>query len=407
MSVYFITGKLGNGKTLSGVSRIKEHLYKGLPVATNLDIDLVKLAGKDSKTVRLYRLKDKPNLYDLESLGDAYSNPFQKYDESKFGALVLDECATWFNARDWNDPERQALINKLVHIRKLHWNVYFIIQDVSVMDKQAIKLLCEHTVRMVRLDNVSIPLISPAIRFLTGQRLKLPQRFIGTVRLGANPMGMKLDTWYSDKSDFNLYDTNQIFDADYDREIYCQLPPYYTHGRYRIIMNKENIMRLTKIYFKRFSKAVLLVGGLLFGFLLTATAGYKYINQEMDSLKTDLNISDKKKEEKTDKKTPVNNTEKTAESIIDKPIEKTKLELELETAVDKIDELFIKYDPFIQYRIVIKNNVSGRIDFYNNNRRVNSMTFIQLTMQGWNLKYINSNLKVSKDTKNYYLSYKL
>jgi len=38
MSVYFVTGKLGNGKTLVTVGRIRDAIRAGCKIATNLDI---------------------------------------------------------------------------------------------------------------------------------------------------------------------------------------------------------------------------------------------------------------------------------------------------------------------------------------------------------------------------------
>ncbi|HGS4937265.1 TPA: zonular occludens toxin domain-containing protein, partial [Vibrio parahaemolyticus] len=38
-SVYFVTGKLGSGKTLTAVGKIREAFMRGVPVATNLDIN--------------------------------------------------------------------------------------------------------------------------------------------------------------------------------------------------------------------------------------------------------------------------------------------------------------------------------------------------------------------------------
>ena len=44
MAVYVVTGKLGNGKTLITVGRIRDALAQGCRVATNLDLDLVAMA---------------------------------------------------------------------------------------------------------------------------------------------------------------------------------------------------------------------------------------------------------------------------------------------------------------------------------------------------------------------------
>ena len=45
MAVYVVTGKLGAGKTLVAVGKIKDKLNQGCKVATNLDLNLDKLIG--------------------------------------------------------------------------------------------------------------------------------------------------------------------------------------------------------------------------------------------------------------------------------------------------------------------------------------------------------------------------
>ncbi|WP_319949787.1 zonular occludens toxin domain-containing protein, partial [Klebsiella pneumoniae] len=155
-SVYFVTGKLGSGKSLIAVSRIRDALMRGVPVATNLNINLKEMIGRDKRNTRLYRLPDKPTVEDIEILG--YAN--KSYDTSKDGLIVLDECGTWFNSRTWNDKNRQALLDRFLHIRKLGWDVIFIVQNISMVDKQAREGLAEHVVHCKRLDRMQIPFLS-------------------------------------------------------------------------------------------------------------------------------------------------------------------------------------------------------------------------------------------------------
>ena len=102
MSVYFLTGTLGAGKTLAAVYRISETLNKGLKVATNLDLNLEHLLNEKSKT-SYTRLPDQPTILDLESIGKGSD----KVDEKTYGLLVLDELGTWLNSRNWNDKSRE------------------------------------------------------------------------------------------------------------------------------------------------------------------------------------------------------------------------------------------------------------------------------------------------------------
>lgn len=120
MAVYFITGKLGCGKTLCAVGKIRDYMEQGRKIATNLDINLTALCKPDSR-VSITRLPDKPMLRDMDAIGLGC----EESDESKYGLLVLDELGTWFNSRNWRDKERLEVIDWFRHARKLHWDIYF------------------------------------------------------------------------------------------------------------------------------------------------------------------------------------------------------------------------------------------------------------------------------------------
>lgn len=268
MAVYFVTGKLGSGKSLTSVGRIREAFFRGAPVATNLDINLRFMLGRNKKNTKLYRVPDKPNLADLEALGKGNHT----YDESKNGLLVLDECGTWFNSRTWNDKSRQDVINWFLHARKLGWDIIFIVQDISIVDKQARLALAEHTVFCRRLDRMQIPIISTLVRILSlGQlKLPLPKLHIGIVKYGDNAQSLTVDKWHLFGTDlYATYDTKQAFSDHYEHATYSVLPPWYTHGRYTVPYTLRNIMRITKIYFRQYSRPAAFVFGAILSFVLT------------------------------------------------------------------------------------------------------------------------------------------
>ena len=69
MAVYFVTGKLGQGKTLASVGRLREYLVAGRRVAGNLEIQPERLSGlTKGADVSYTRLPDKPRLDDLDAL---------------------------------------------------------------------------------------------------------------------------------------------------------------------------------------------------------------------------------------------------------------------------------------------------------------------------------------------------
>lgn len=107
MAVFIVTGKLGSGKTLCSVGRIKDYLSQGRLVATNLNIDMCGLADKPASRVTVTRLPDHPTADDLDAIGPGNTT----YDEEKNGLIVLDECGTWLNTREWQDKSRQSLID--------------------------------------------------------------------------------------------------------------------------------------------------------------------------------------------------------------------------------------------------------------------------------------------------------
>lgn len=254
MAVYFVTGKLGAGKTLSSVARIQEALARGVPVATNLDLDLVAMCGPKAKTPVVYRLPDKPSIADLLVIGKGNTG----YDERKNGLVVLDECGTWFNSRTWGDKERQDIINWFLHARKLGWDIIFIIQSIQVVDKQARLMLAEHVVYCRRLDKLTIPFLSSITKLLTGKLLHLPQLHVGVVKYGDNERSLTVDRWWSWGGHlYAAYDTKQAFSDYYEHSTYQVLTPWLSRGRYLMPFTWRLAMRMTKIYWRRFSRPVL------------------------------------------------------------------------------------------------------------------------------------------------------
>jgi hypothetical protein len=279
VAIFVVTGKLGGGKTLGAVSKINEALGKGRRVATNLDLRLDKLpsVGKRAKNCRVVRVPDQPQVDDLQAIGfgiEGVSNldeARRAYDEDRFGLLVLDECGTWLNSRDWAEHGRRELINYLLHIRKHLWDVYLIIQDVSMLDKQARKALAEHVVYCRRFDRISLPGISFLSEHLLGKRYSMPKLHMGIVKYGDQPNSMTVGRWWYNGLDlYAAYDTTQVFISDYQTGLYSLLPPFYYHSNALTKWNWVKRLRLTRIYLRKWSNAVLLGAGVFAGALVAA-----------------------------------------------------------------------------------------------------------------------------------------
>jgi len=262
MAVYIVTGKLGGGKTLISVKRIRDKLEQHCIIATNLDLNLEKLISPFNKTARVYRVPDKPTIHDLKMIGHGTDS----YDESENGLLVLDECGTWFNSRNWQDKKRVPVNEWFLHARKLGWDVILIIQDVGNLDSQARSSIAEHTVFCKRTDRMGIPGLSTLFKLFTGYRLRLPRAHIGRVVYGVNPTDMFIDRWATAGTGlFAAYDTKQAFIDDYPNGTHSILPPWYNNGRYMAARNARFYMRVTKIFWKRFKSPVALGAGMLIG----------------------------------------------------------------------------------------------------------------------------------------------
>lgn len=242
MPVYIVTGKLGSGKTLASVGRIRDYLLEGRKVATNLNLNLDKLVGNYKKNTVVYRVPDRPKAEDLENIGLGYDGEF--IGEERNGALVLDECGTWFNSRDWNAEGRQELLDWVIHARKKRWDVFFIVQDLSVLDKQARVMFAEHVVYCRRSDRFNIPFVSFFWKLFTDKGLPLPKVHIGFVRYGDTANSKIVDKWvYRGTNLYNAYDTAQIFTEKSD-ELYSYVPPFYTTGRYTTLFKDfKNALR--------------------------------------------------------------------------------------------------------------------------------------------------------------------
>lgn len=219
MADYLVTGKKGNGKSLVVVGRIRDALLNGRPVATNLDLKLENLLPHDRREVRAFRLPDRPTRADLDALGEG--NPTLRtteYDEGQNGLIVLDELATWLNARTFADKERQGVLDWLVHSRKLGWDTYLIAQNPNQIDKQVREALCEYHVICRRMDRLKVPVIG----------LKLPKVHVAFVKFGMERDSITAEKWwYKGRHLYAGYDTTQRFSASYPHGLYSYLPPWH------------------------------------------------------------------------------------------------------------------------------------------------------------------------------------
>ena len=216
-----LAGKRGAGKSLIAVSRMREYMWAGRMVATNLNLRVEHLVPARNK-VRPFRVPDVPSPDDLAALplgnpglewrdGEAYPVMREGYafNEEENGLLVLDEVATFLNSRDWQAKDRQAVINWLLHSRKYGWDLLFISQHLDLVDKQVRNALFDLYATTRRLDKVQVPVIG-RIAAMMGFKLRLPKWHVAHVRYGAQqgaPLSESL--WVRGRDLYRAYDTTQ------------------------------------------------------------------------------------------------------------------------------------------------------------------------------------------------------
>ena len=252
MSVYFVTGGLGSGKGLAALFQLKNYASNGLKIAGNLDIHLTNLIPNPNSKISYIRVPDRPTQADLIALGSGNDG----YDPDENSLLVLDECATWLNARNWNDKGRAGLIDWLIHSRKHGWDVLLLVQSFETLDKQIIDTLMEYHVSMNNLAKFNIPIVGKLLKGWTKKNrpLKLPTYHFGRV-LYKNLV--KADSWsFKGKEFYNSYNTKQIFTETNDFSSHCLLSNWHTTGRYLTQNIKFSIVRYLIINLLKFAYTI-------------------------------------------------------------------------------------------------------------------------------------------------------
>lgn len=222
MAVWSVEGKLGTGKTKFCVWRAQTALREGRRVASNVDLFLDKLLPE--KRGYYIRIPDKPSSLDLAAIG--HGNP-ESYNEDMNGVLILDELGTWLNSRSFGDKDRVGVIDWLIHARKLGWDVYLIVQDAGMIDKQVRESLIEYQCRCIRLDKIKIPIIGGFLGMFAKRWRYLPRMHITTARVGYGVNAVVAERWIYQGDDLHqAYDTRQVFTASWPHGVHCVLPPW-------------------------------------------------------------------------------------------------------------------------------------------------------------------------------------
>lgn len=246
MAVYFITGGLGSGKGLAAIQKIREYATEGKQIAGNIDVFLEHLCTNENSKVTYTRIPDKPSKFDLDCLPSGNDT----YDNDANGLLVLDECLTWLNTRNWNDKNRMGVIDWLVHSRKHGWDVMLLVQDFEVIDKQLIGSLMDYHCNMSDLSKINVPVVGRIYKHFNtkGKPLKLPK--IHTCNVMYKNL-VKADRWtFRAKGLYNAYDTKQVFIDNYLNGSHSLLSRWHLEGRYNLTKTKTSYILLKYLFYK-------------------------------------------------------------------------------------------------------------------------------------------------------------
>lgn len=263
MSDYLVSGKKGAGKSVYCVGVIRDALLAKKRVATNLDIYVDKLVPASCRT-NFYRLPDRPSYEDMIAIGLGQDG----VEEDDNGVMVLDEASAYLNARSWSDKSRQPFLDWIIHSRKYGWDIYFIAQGASQLDKQLRETQIEYHVGVKNTKKWPIPFLTPIFYTLFGIRLTFPKLHLGIIKQGLDVHALRVGRkWFKGTDLYDAYDTQQIF---YDPEhpkacaLHTVLSAYYVRGRYLnwIDMNKKQIF-------------MILCAGLIIGSISGFSSGYK------------------------------------------------------------------------------------------------------------------------------------
>lgn len=236
MADYAITGKKGNGKTLTSIGIMRDALKANKRVVTNLNVHLDHLMHHSSKKT-IIRLPDHPSVDDLIAIGRGQSGVVEEDN----GLIILDECSHFFNSRSFNDKGRTPVLEWLTQSRKYGWDVYYIMQGLPQIDKQIRETQIEYSIVIKRTDKWPVPVLGGLTALLFGEnnRLKFPKGQLVITRQGVATDSLVISRrWYRSQELYNAYDTQQLFRPQPSAHewdfigLHSQLSAWHLKGRY-------------------------------------------------------------------------------------------------------------------------------------------------------------------------------
>ncbi|ELD4016361.1 hypothetical protein QI600_002142 [Salmonella enterica] len=226
MAVKWVTGKIGAGKGLYCDYEMQKYYREGRRVVTNYPVDTRLLNPDSDNPVTV--IPSWPRAEDLYALGRGCPDS----EKEKFGAVFLDEASLWLNSRTYADKSRLSLIEWFVLSRHFGWDVFIVVQNEEMIDKQIVLALGEILVVCKRSDRTR-SIISKMFRaLLSGEKGKGDNKKDKPVKgKGLLRHRVIVETYHERKSKrdkpfekfsfyadwyFGIHDTNFIFDNGFE-----------------------------------------------------------------------------------------------------------------------------------------------------------------------------------------------
>ncbi|KWW38201.1 hypothetical protein AU374_00987 [Cupriavidus metallidurans] len=235
MANWGVTGKLGGGKTLWAMFKAAQYVGEGRRVVSNIDIDATPICKpwRDQNMVRVQRIPYRPTRAHLDQIGRGNESK----DESKNGLLILDECGAILNSRNYKDQGRDQLIEWFLHARHLGWDVMFIVQSLTLIDKQIREALVEYKVVCKRLDRMNWPFIG-----WLGLKVPMPRVHFALIKYGLEAHAATAERdFFRGSHLYAMYNTHQLHYEEGDIVgPFSYLTPWHLKGRH---MTKSQIIK--------------------------------------------------------------------------------------------------------------------------------------------------------------------
>jgi hypothetical protein len=218
--IFAICGKLGGGKSLSSVVAMVNHIKRGGFVVSNIRLNVDNISNHIRKSQSFvkahYLLIDADNCNPQNfPHGDLRGTP-----NGRRVLVVIDESAEWFSSLD-SSKQLKEWVSWLRHSDKLGTDIYFIVQDLSMLHKQG-RLLINRMIVCIDMAKFKFPIICC-------QPFPWLNKYIRLIEHDAITQEVVSRTWLLKSKDiFSFYNTADLFGLSYfsnSQSAYASIAP--------------------------------------------------------------------------------------------------------------------------------------------------------------------------------------